>query len=96
MSSLDLELLLQDHVPQSHPGVDLIQAFVDEGEYSIVDVIEAWRTCAAVAAAFLEITPKELLRCELWADRELDESPQRVRDHVRKKLVGHPDLEVDS
>ena len=97
MSYLDLDAILEERFPRSQPGVDLIQAFVDEGEYSIKDMIEAWRTCAAIAAAFLGITPKELLRAELWADLELEvEVSDRVREHVRRKLVGHPSLGDDA
>lgn len=96
VSSLDLSFLLGDRLPRAQPGVDLVQRFVDEGEYSIADVIEAWRTCACVAAAFLGITPKELLRTELWADLGLDvQVPERVREHVRRKLVGHPVVESE-
>lgn len=72
MSFAELDALAEG---QAHPGVDLVQRFIEHGEWGVVDVLEAWRTCAAALSAFHGISARRLLELELEAGRGLATEP---------------------
>jgi len=76
----------------AHPGLELVERFILEGEYGVLDLAEAWRTCALALAAFHGLTVRRLMELELLIAEGIDDAPDDdLRDFVLAGVDGDRD-----